>query len=310
MSTSTEQMIDVFRESNSLEKILIDNADEALYFYSMEGKLIYVNPAFQRITGFTTQELIEKNFIPFVHPDDEEWTMKLWEGLYKGELFEDVEYRIVNKKGDIRWSLSSWKIVCDHNGNQIGIQGKHRDITKRKKAVLELEAARNLANELARTDDLTKLNNRRSFFERGNLVLRSALRYDHPMSIVMMDIDNFKNINDTHGHAVGDNVLRFVAGHLRDMMREVDVVARLGGDEFVLILPETPLEGAVSSMERLKKTIATTAIKVENEVPIHITVSIGICSCSVKNGTLETLLAKADTAMYKAKLEIRNLLST
>lgn len=139
MLTATEQMIHHFRESSTLEKTLIDNADEALYFYSIEGKLIYVNPAFEKITGYTTQELYENNFIPFIHPDDEEWTMKLWEGLFRGEFMEEIEYRIIKKNGDIRWSLSSWKIVSDRNGNQIGIQGKQQDITPRKLAEEDLQ---------------------------------------------------------------------------------------------------------------------------------------------------------------------------
>lgn len=104
---SIEKMIENLKESKTLEKLLIDNADEALFFYSMEGKILYVNPAFEKITGYTTQELYEKNFILYVHPDDQEWTQKLWEGLFDGEFFEDAEYRIVKKSGEIKWSMSS-----------------------------------------------------------------------------------------------------------------------------------------------------------------------------------------------------------
>lgn len=136
---SIEQYIEDLKESNELGQLLLDNADEAHFFYSMEGKLIYISPAFQKITGYTTEELYERNFIPFVHPDDQEWTMKLWQGLLKGEFFEDVEYRIVKKDGEIRWSSSSWKIVFDTDGRQIGIQGKQQDITKRKAAEQQLK---------------------------------------------------------------------------------------------------------------------------------------------------------------------------
>ena len=131
---SIEQYIEDLKESKQLGSLLLDNADEALFFYSMEGKLIYVSPAFEKITGYTTQELYEKNFIPYVHPDDQEWTIKLYQGLFKGEFFEDVEYRIVKKDGEIRWSSSSWKIVFDNDGRQIGLQGKQQDITDHKQA--------------------------------------------------------------------------------------------------------------------------------------------------------------------------------
>ena len=129
---SIEQQVKDLKESNKLGELLLENTDEALFFYSMEGNLIYVNPAFEKITGYTTQELYEKNFIPYVHPDDQEWTTKLWEGLYNGEFFDDVEYRIVKKDGEVRWNSSSWKIVHDSDGRQIGIQGKQQDITERK----------------------------------------------------------------------------------------------------------------------------------------------------------------------------------
>ena len=129
---SVEQTIEDLKNSKELAHLLLNNADEAHYFYSLDGKLIYINNAFEKITGYTTQELYEKNFIPFVHPDDQEWTIKLYEGLYKGEFFEDVEYRIIKKDGEIRWCLSTWKIVLDSDGDKIGIQGKQQDITKRK----------------------------------------------------------------------------------------------------------------------------------------------------------------------------------
>ena len=134
-----EKLIEDLKESKNLGQLFLDNADEALFFYSLEGKLLYVSPAFQKITGYTTQELYEENYIPYVHPDDQEWTKNLWEGLLKGELFEDAEYRIVKKDGEIRWSLSTWKIVLDSDGIQIGILGKQQDITEHKNTELQLK---------------------------------------------------------------------------------------------------------------------------------------------------------------------------
>ena len=129
---SLEQIIEGLKESKILEQLLLENADEALFFYTIEGKLIYVNSAFQKITGYTTEELFEKNTIPFVHPDDQEWTMKQCQSLFKGKVFDDVESRIVRKDGEIRWVSSTWKIVHDNDGRPIGIKGKQRDITDRK----------------------------------------------------------------------------------------------------------------------------------------------------------------------------------
>lgn len=305
---SIEQIISDLKESNELEHLLLENADEAHYFYSMDGKLIYVNSAFQKITGYTTEELYENNFIPFIHPDDQEWTMKLYNNLYKGEFFKDIEYRIVKKNGEIRWSQSTWKIVLDNDGNQIGIQGKQQDITERKLIEIELLEAKNIAEEQSKKDELTGLDNRRSFFELGKRIFRQALRFEHPISVVMMDIDYFKHINDKYGHSVGDKTLQAIAQVLQRVMREIDIVARIGGEEFAFILPETPLDEAVNLTERLRLEITNTTV-VEKE-PFQITASFGICACPIKNETLETMLIKADNAMYIAKKKGRNQVKT
>lgn len=117
--------------SDDLFSLMINNTHDALYFYSIDGKLFFVNDTFEVITGYTTEELYSKNFIDFVHPEDVVRTTKYWNGIFEGKLFEDVEYRIIKKNGDVRWSSSSWRVVLDKEGNQIGILGKQQDITER-----------------------------------------------------------------------------------------------------------------------------------------------------------------------------------
>ena len=301
MKFSAEQMIYSINASNSIEKNILDNADEALYFYDTEGILIYVNPAFEVVTGYTPRELRLNSYLLPFHPDDQERAMKLWEGLIRGEYFENFEYRIVKKNGDIRWCLSTWKAVYDRYGDKIGLLGKQQDITDRKFTETRVDAAKYLAEKLARTDDLTKLNNRRAFFEKGKIILELANRYQHSMSIVMIDIDNFKKINDSYGHLAGDNVLAAIANIFLSTKREVDIVARLGGDEFAFLLPETSLDGAVSLVRRLVKATSEIDIEIVREAPFHVALSFGICSCSTKNESIESLLNKADTAMYSVK---------
>ncbi len=179
------------------------------------------------------------------------------------------------------------------------------DITERKQAEDELKAAKELAEELANKDELTGLNNRRAFFEQSNQVFKQARRFKHPLSVLMMDIDHFKRINDNYGHAVGDKALKVISQFLHSMTREIDIVARMGGEEFAFVLPETGREEAVNLAERLRRKIESTII-VHNDKQFHVTVSFGVFSCLTENETLDSMLTKADDALYIAKKKGRN----
>lgn len=179
------------------------------------------------------------------------------------------------------------------------------DIAERKLAEDELKAAKKLAEELALIDELTGLNNRRAFFVQGNHIFKQAVRFEHPISVIMMDIDYFKNINDSYGHSAGDKVLQSIAKLLKNIIREVDVAGRMGGEEFSFVLTETGTDEAIKLAERLRLEIENTIIEYKEQT-IQVTASLGICSSPVKNETLETLLTKADDALYIAKRSGRN----
>lgn len=179
------------------------------------------------------------------------------------------------------------------------------DITERKQAEEELKAAKELAEALARRDELTGLNNRRAFFHDGELVLNQAKRYDHPLSLIMLDVDYFKQVNDTHGHAAGDDVLEALADVLRKHAREVDIQGRLGGEEFALILPETTLPDAVAMAERLRTEIENTTVS-SAKSDIRFTASFGISALRSPQASLENLINEADDALYLAKRKGRN----
>ncbi len=179
------------------------------------------------------------------------------------------------------------------------------DITQRKLVEEDLKAARDRAEVLASKDELTGLDNRRAFFDQGYRIFKQAVRFKHPVAVIMMDIDHFKKVNDNYGHSVGDKVLQVVAELLQSVVREIDVVARLGGEEFAFVLPETNTDEAVNLAERLRQKIAATTVMHE-EKQIQITASFGISSCPVKDETLETMLIRADDALFRAKKTGRN----
>ena len=179
------------------------------------------------------------------------------------------------------------------------------DITDRKLMEEELRAAKERAEALARTDELTGLYNRRALLEEGTRLLNHAKRFKHPLSFIMMDVDYFKRINDTYGHAVGDRVLESLAKILRRTVREVDVVGRLGGEEFALILPETGMDKAANFAERLRGLIEN-AVLSSAKGEISVTCSFGITTYRAGNLSLDNLISKADEALYRAKQNGRN----
>jgi diguanylate cyclase (GGDEF)-like protein len=158
---------------------------------------------------------------------------------------------------------------------------------------------------LARTDALTGLANRRRFFELAESELARAGRYGSPLSVLMIDIDHFKDVNDACGHATGDLVLRQLAETCRAVFRQVDTVGRVGGEEFAVLLPETPLTGAVEVADRLRSAVQATRVPREDGEPIAITVSVGVAT-SAPGKSVDDLMSQSDTALYEAKRTGRN----
>ncbi|HKP73848.1 MAG TPA: diguanylate cyclase [Pyrinomonadaceae bacterium] len=159
--------------------------------------------------------------------------------------------------------------------------------------------------ELARTDDLTGVINRRSFFEAAQLEISRARRHKRPFTVAYMDVDDFKLINDRFGHSVGDTVLRTVSQTIKRTIRGIDVVARLGGDEFVILMPETDEEAAQIVVNRVHHDIMRTIR--ENRWPI--TFSVGVVTWTTPPRTVDVMLKQADDAMYQVKNNGKNKVS-
>jgi two-component system cell cycle response regulator len=165
---------------------------------------------------------------------------------------------------------------------------------------------------LATTDPLTKVLNRRALLERLTAEMDRAQRFGSSLSLLVLDVDHFKDVNDTAGHLAGDSVLRQLGARLEEEVRKVDIIGRYGGEEFVAILPETSLEGGQIFAERLRERVASRAFDVgTGRRPVHLTVSIGIASFpSPQVETIEDLFARADAALYRAKSGGRNQVRT
>jgi diguanylate cyclase (GGDEF)-like protein len=159
--------------------------------------------------------------------------------------------------------------------------------------------------QLATTDDLTGLNNRRLLLERAADLFALSRRHDRPLTFLMLDLDNFKSINDTHGHDAGDQVLIAIASILREEARATDLCGRLGGEEFGVICPETPESGAVRLAERIRKSLEGHSVH-HGSQELRVTTSIGISERRVDHACCDALITEADQALYAAKHAGRN----
>lgn len=174
------------------------------------------------------------------------------------------------------------------------------------RTIRELESSKKALAQQALTDSLTRLKNRRAFFENGARALAMAQRYVSDLSVILLDIDHFKRINDNYGHQVGDEALVVVANILTELTRTVDTVARIGGEEFAILLPDTNLLGTAVLAERIRKAIEREQFIVTDKI-VQITVSIGIASLGADPAqSVDQMLAVADNRLYLAKEKGRN----
>lgn len=179
-------------------------------------------------------------------------------------------------------------------------------ISYRIKILEDIRASQDELKKQAATDPLTRLYNRRYFFSESDYLLQVAKTNQQPLSVLAIDIDHFKQVNDTHGHAIGDQAIVKLAKTLKAQCRSKDLLARFGGEEFVMLLPEVNLEQALVCAERVREAVQAQSIDGNDGKPLNLTVSIGVAEVDLPNETIETVLNRADKALYEAKNRGRN----
>ncbi|RJX31963.1 MAG: diguanylate cyclase [Oxalobacter sp.] len=263
-----------------------------------ENRFTRISSGFGVLAGIDVDECIGKT--PWeMGIDIAEESMTAYRALLqRQEEFSDFECSFINRSGEKKIVSVSGKAVYDTEGRFTGFRGTGKDVTERKRLEMEL-------TQMAKTDELTGLVNRRHFMELAQNEHRRALRLQQSLALAAVDIDRFKFINDSHGHAAGDQVLQALAKVFLKNIREIDVFARLGGDEFVLLLPGASTAQAIEVIERTRKALAEERIQLADQA-VSITISAGIASLGSGDTSLESLMQRADQALYASKEGGRN----
>ncbi len=263
-----------------------------------DGQILFVNRKtcllFQQSAG---QLLRSRSVDFFINPQEREEMRKLLETIPD---IRDVEVRMKTAQG--REFMAEVAAIATDYGNTPAVLVALNDISQRKDLEAELF-------KQASTDSLTGISNRRYFMAQAEQELRRSRRFARALSVMMIDIDHFKLINDKHGHAVGDAVLQSVVKSALESLRQSDSMGRLGGEEFAVILPETELAAATEVAERLRQHMAERPLVAEREA-IPCTVSVGVAQLTAQDGSIDALLNRADEALYRAKHNGRNRVET
>lgn len=296
----------VNRELQARERRLSEitnTMSDGLLVMDQDGRITFANPEALSLLGYSMDELLGGDMHEMLHvnpdgtpePRDE---CRMLAVRQTGATYRGEEETFRCKDGAILpVSVSASVIAREGEINSIVVA--FHDITLRKQLELELERR-------AQTDALTGLSNRRHFYELAESELSRSRRYSAPMAVLMLDLDYFKLINDTHGHHAGDEVLKSFSQTCLETLREIDVVARIGGEEFAVLMPETSAEQGLEVAERLRLALAESEVVVERGERLRFTVSIGATCLCAGDKNIDEVLKRADDALYQAKHAGRN----
>jgi diguanylate cyclase (GGDEF)-like protein/PAS domain S-box-containing protein len=283
------------RQSEEQFRSSFDNAAIGMALVLPSGRWLGVNPSLCAMLGYSEQELLALDMQSVMHPDQlGEHLAQIYHLSHEGHNTSTLEVRLLHKEGRTLWAQMSASLVRDEHGQPLRLVYQVQDVTERKRAEEQLLHA-------AYHDSLTGLANRTLFTDHLRLAMERARRHDnHLFGVLFMDLDRFKNVNDSLGHAHGDQLLLAVSERLQKCVRPEDTVARFGGDEFAILL--NSIENSIDvirTAERIQQMISQPFTLGHHE--IFTTASVGITLSSLGYAEADELLRDADTAMYRAK---------
>ncbi|GGH83230.1 diguanylate cyclase (GGDEF)-like protein/PAS domain S-box-containing protein [Pullulanibacillus pueri] len=297
--TQYKIMEKLFKESELRFRQIAEHSSDLIRVIDKEGKIQYASPSHEKILGLSADFFLNKSALSFIHPDDMNIVQETIEIIKRTKAKRSIEFRRLNKKGKLIWMDSIGTPIINANEEVDQILFMSRDIGAKKRQESKLK-------HLAYYDSLTNLPNRRLFDIQLQAAMKASLRLKTLMAVFVLDCDHFKDVNDTYGHGVGDQVIQHFAERIKNTLREGDMVSRLGGDEFQMVLPDLEKEeDAVAIAQAIIDTMQIPFLIDEHR--LNLTTSIGITFYRGETRSKKVLMEEADKALYQAKAGGRNM---
>lgn len=278
-------------------RLILESSPNMVWRSNLSTECDYFNKTWLTFTGRTMKEEYGFGWAAGVHPDDFDRCVKIYLDNFKLEQPFEMDYRLKRHDGQYRWINDRGVPFYDKHGIFIGFIGSCMDITEKVEG--------QMLKQLAQNDTLCQTYNRQYSYQLLEEIFMQVRETGSPLSILMMDIDEFKNINDTYGHGAGDTVLTKVAELVKSELRSLDIFGRYGGDEFLIGLVNTSFDVAQMIAERIRAAIAEECFLISDDTSVKVRVSIGVKYLE-SEANLDELINNADKKLYEAKAGGRN----
>jgi diguanylate cyclase (GGDEF)-like protein/PAS domain S-box-containing protein len=299
--TERKRVEEDLRESEEKYRNIIENIEDGYFEVDLAGNFTFFNPSLCRILGYPREEMPGMNNRVYMDAENAKKCFRAYNGVYvTGIPQRGFEWEIIRKDGARTYLEVSVSLIVRPGEKPTGFRGIARDITERNRVEEALRESENRYRELSIIDDLTQLYNSRHFYQQLRMEIDRVDRYGHPLTILLLDLDDFKVFNDAYGHIEGDQVLIRLGQVVKRCLRQTDSAYRYGGEEFTILLPmTTSADGAVTA-ERIRTEFKKELFSPAPGQDVHLTLSLGLAQYKPQED-MKVFVHRVDQLMYQGK---------